>query len=97
MTTHHFVLIFLYYATHNTELVSPRETTSQKSSGAFSTDSYQSEPHVERVIVCANQLPLKMTKLTEKNQFGHTWEIEPDGDSIFDQMREGALDDGALK
>ena len=97
MTTHPFVLLFLYYATRNTELVSPRETTSQKSSGAFSTDSYQSEPHVERVIVCANQLPLKMTKLTEKNQFGHTWEIEPDGDSIFDQMREGALDDGDFK
>mgnify|MGYP003318597115 CR=1 FL=1 len=38
-----------------------------------------------------------MTKLKETNQFGHTWEIEADGDSIYDQMREGVLNDGDFK
>jgi trehalose 6-phosphate synthase/phosphatase len=73
------------------------KANSTKSSGAFSTESYQSEPHQERVIVVANQLPLKMTKLKEKNEYGHSWDIEADGDSVFDQMREGILDDGDFK
>ena len=38
-----------------------------------------------------------MTKLKEKNEYGHSWDIEADGDSVFDQMREGILDDGDFK
>jgi trehalose 6-phosphate synthase/phosphatase len=65
------------------------------SSGDLSTGSALSERAPERVFIVSNSLPLIMTKDEAAGRpYGHSYKFEVDGDSIYDQCREGTLVDG---
>ena len=65
------------------------------SSGDLSTGSALSERAPERVFIVSNSLPLIMTKDEVAGRpYGHSYKFEVDGDSIYDQCREGTLVDG---
>lgn len=65
------------------------------SSADLSGASGASEPRVERVFIVSNSLPLKMREDAEAGKpYGHEYAFEKDGDSIYDQCREGAEANG---
>jgi trehalose 6-phosphate synthase/phosphatase len=71
------------------------KTTGGSSADLSNATSLGSEPHVERVFIVSNSLPLIMREDEEAGKpYGHKYAFEANGDSIYDQCREGAAANG---